>query len=114
RVTDTEVVIGNQAAERRWSQTPFETTALTDKRAGGRTWSKDEPDFTLELGGAVPLASDSFHAGDVSVTKLARGGLRVAMELAGPPGLTVTRVAEAYPGVAGFRTQTILHASAPL
>jgi hypothetical protein len=114
RVTDTEVVLGNQAAERRWSRTPFETAALVDKRAGGRVWSRDEPDFTLQLGGAVPLASDAFGADSVTVAKLPRGGLRVEIELSGPPGLTVTRTAEAYPGVAGFRTQTILHATAPV
>jgi hypothetical protein len=38
----------------------------------------------------------------------------VTMELSGIPGLTITRTAEVYPGIAGFRTQTILHASAPL
>jgi hypothetical protein len=53
----------------------------------------------------------------VSVTKLARRGLRVSMRLAAPlrlPGVSVTRIAEAYPGVAGFRTQTVIQSSAPL
>jgi hypothetical protein len=111
RVTATEVVLGNQLVERRWSRAPFETTALVDKRA--RTWSRDEPDFTLELAG-VPVASDAFHTGAVTVTKLAGGGVRVSMELSGVPGLTVTRSAEVQPGVAGFRMQTVLHPSAPL
>jgi hypothetical protein len=114
RVTPIRVVLGNQFAERRWSLAPFETAALVDKRDGGRTWSQNEPDFTLQLAGLAPLGSDVFHAGSVSVTKLERGGLRIAMELSGPPGLSATRVAEAYPGVAGFRTQTILHPAAPL
>ena len=29
------------------------------------------------------------------------------MQLTGPAGLTATRIAEAYPGIAGFRTQTV-------
>src|SRR5205085_10679976 len=64
--------------------------------------------------GAVPLASDAFHVDRATVTRIARGGMRVSMDLSGPPGLTATRIAEAWPGVAGFRTQTILHPSAPL
>ncbi|MFL5885351.1 MAG: hypothetical protein ACJ77M_09800, partial [Thermoleophilaceae bacterium] len=112
RVTPDRVVLGNELVERQWSRAPFETTALTDKRR--RTWSQDEPDFTLELGGGVPVASDAFHVDRATVTRIARGGMRVSMDLSGPPGLTATRIAEAYPGVAGFRTQTILHPGAPL
>jgi hypothetical protein len=48
------------------------------------------------------------------VERLARGGLRVEMRLAGPAGLAGTRIAEAYPGIAGFRTQTVLESAAPL
>ena len=111
RVSEAAVVLGNEMVERTWSSAPFETTALVDKRT--RSWSRNEPDFTLELGG-VPVASNAFHVDRASVTKLPRGGRRVSMELSGVPGLTVTRIAEAYPGLAGFRTQTILHPSAPL
>src|SRR2546421_5545521 len=107
RVSPTSVVLGNGLVERTWSRAQFETTDLVDRRT--RTWSRNEPDFTLHLGGA-PVPSTAFHVDSVSVT----GGRRVTMELSGVPGLTITRIAEVYPGVAGFRTQTILHASAPL
>ncbi|MFL5913708.1 MAG: alpha-galactosidase [Gaiellaceae bacterium] len=110
RVTPTSVVLGNELVERTWSRAQFETTALVDKRT--RTWSRNQPDFTLNLG--APVSSDAFHVDSASVTKLPRGGRRVSMELSGFPGLTVTRMAEAYPGIAGFRTQTILHPSVPL
>jgi hypothetical protein len=32
----------------------------------------------------------------------------------GGPALRAERIAEAYPGVAGFRTRTVLHPAAPL
>ena len=41
-------------------------------------------------------------------------GLRVEIELAGPAGITATRIAAAYPRIAGFRTQTIVESLAPL
>ena len=63
----------------------------------------------------MELGSERFTVDSVSVTKLERGGLRVSMRLVGPlPGLVVTRVAEAYPGVAGFRTETVLESTVPL
>src|SRR5439155_9750755 len=46
--------------------------------------------------------------------KLPRRGLRVVMHLSGPGGLAATRIAEAYPGVAGFRTQTIFSSTVPI
>jgi hypothetical protein len=49
--------------------------------------------------------------------KLARGGLRVSMRLVAPlglPGLSITRTAEAYPGVAGFRMQVVIDSTVPL
>jgi melibiase-like protein len=110
RATPTEVVLGNALAERRWSRASLVTTALVDKRDGGRTWSAGHRDFALDLAGRAELGSDRFGVTAVKVARLERGGLKVSMELASPlPGLTATRTAEAYPGVAGFRTQTILH-----
>ena len=61
-------------------------------------------DFSLTVAG-VQVGSEALHVESVDVTELDRGGLRVRMELSAPvalPGLTITRVAEAYPGVAGL------------
>src|SRR6185312_9423857 len=85
-----------------------------------RTWSTQSRDFTLALTG-LELGSEAFSVQSVAVTKLPRRGLRVTMRLAAPlqlpglsGGLSVTRIAEAYPGIAGFRTQTVLESAAPL
>jgi hypothetical protein len=67
--------------------------------------------------GGARIGSDSFAVGSVALARLARGGVRVTMTLAGSgpaAGITATRVAEAYPGVAGFRTQTTLTSATPL
>ena len=115
KVTDKEVVLGNRLVERRWARDGLVTTALVDKRDGGKTWSKDRRDFALDLSGRTDIGSEQFTVSGVKTAKLARGGLRVTMELTAPvPGLTATRIAEAYPGVAGFKTQTILHPAAGL
>ncbi len=112
-VTDDRITLGNSVAERSWSREPFTTLELIDKRRGGRIWSRHAPDFRL-LGTGAPLASDQFTVTGAEIGRLARGGLRVTIALAGPAGLVATRIAEAYPGIAGFRTQTILEAPAPL
>ncbi len=118
-LTGSEVVLGNDLVERRWTRESFETAAMVDKRDGGEAWSEGHRDFTIGLG-AAELGSESFNVGDAEVERLPRGGLRLTMTLVpGPPadaaGLaTITRVAEAYPGVAGFRTQTTIASAAPL
>ena len=112
-VSDTEVVLGNSVAERRWSRDAFLTTALVDKRGKDRQWTTGSRDFSLTIGEAT-VGSDTLTVEDVTVTELERGGLQVRMELAGLPGVAVTRVVEAYDGVAGFRTQTLLTPTAPL
>ena len=120
RVTDSEIVLGNGSVERRWSRDPFVTTALTDKRAGGETWTLGpNRDFALGLA-ATEIGSESFAAGDAAVERIPGGGLRVTMSLVPGPvpelaGIaSLTRVAEAYPGVAGFRTQTTIESAVPL
>ncbi len=107
-------MLRNSVVERRWDRAAFKTIALIDRRGQGRTWSANRRDFALTLVGGAQISSESFHVTAVRVTPLRRGGLRVAMELAGPAGLAATRTAEAYPGVAGFRTQTTLRSTAPL
>lgn len=116
RVADGQVVLGNSVAERRWATAGLRTLALVDKRRGGRAWSTGRRDFTLSVGGAE-VGSESFRVDSVDLQRLPRGGLRVVMGLAaGPsgPALRATRIAEAYPGIAGFRTQTVLEAAVPL
>src|SRR3954471_9667363 len=116
RISATEVVLGNSVAERRWTRDGLTTAALVDKRGKGETvWSAGRRDFALDLAGRADVGAEHFTVTSVKTSKLERGGLRVSMELASPvPGLTATRIAEAYPGVAGFRTQTVLHPAAGL
>lgn len=111
-VTDGEVVLGNALAERRWTREALRTTALVDKRGQDRTWSTDSRDFTLTVG-AAEVGSERFSVTDVDVERIDRG-LRVTMLLGGVPGLAAERVVEAYEGVAGLRTQTVLLPTAPL
>jgi hypothetical protein len=113
RVTDTEVVLGNSVAERRWSRDSLRTTALVDKRGQDRSWSTGSRDFSLSVGAAT-IGSEQFTVDDAMVTDLPRGGLRITMTLGGVPGLAATRVVEAYNGIAGFRTQTTLTPTVPL
>jgi hypothetical protein len=118
RVEAGQVVIGNELAERRWDRAQFRTSALVDKRGGGRTWSAGRRDFSLFLG-ASEVSSEQFRVGSAWVEQLDRGGVRVTMVLVPRlpglvAGLTARRVAEAYPGIAGFRTQTTLHPTTPL
>src|SRR3954452_5811580 len=112
-ISPTEVVLGNSVVERRWARAPFATTALVDRRGRGRTWSTATPDFSLRLAGADAVTSEAFTVSAVRTERLDSGGLRLTMELSGP-GLTAERVAEAYPGIAGMRTQTILRSPVPL
>lgn len=106
-VTGTEVVLGNDVAERRWSRAALRTTSLLDKRGTDRTWSAGSRDFSLSIGAAT-VGSEQFTVDGVAVRELDRGGLQVTMTLSGVPGLSATRVVEAYDGIAGFRTQTFL------
>ncbi len=109
-------MLGNSLVERRWDRTAFRTTALVDRRGRDRVWSAGRRDFSLTVAG-VKVGSEALHVESVKVTELRRGGLRVRMELSAPvalPGLTITRIAEAYPGVAGFRVQTVLESPVPV
>ena len=112
RISETEVVVGNAVAERRFARDGLRTTELRDKRGKDRTYGEAARDFAIELG-AVELGSDRFTVEDVDAAKH-RGGLRLTMTLAGVPGLTATRVVEVEPGVAGFTAQTIVEPAAAL
>ncbi|HEX8206738.1 MAG TPA: alpha-galactosidase [Solirubrobacteraceae bacterium] len=111
RADATEVVLGNDVAERRWSRAGFRTIALTDKRLRAYRWSAGTRDFAIGTADQS-LGSELFTVSRVEQQEIDGGGLRVTMTLTGVPGLTVTRIAEAYPGVAGFRMQTIVEPAA--
>src|SRR3954471_18303514 len=110
-VTATRVTLANSVAERSWDRSSVSST-IVDRRGTDRTWSKDAPDFSLQIAGQE-ISSTAMRISAATVAHLARGGLRVTMTLVDDtlPTLTVTRVAEAYPGVAGFRTETTVASS---
>ena len=112
RVEPNQIVLGNSLAERRWSRDQLRTTALVDRRDGGRTWSRNSREFALRAGPAE-IGSELFKVDSATVTPLPKGGLRVRMNITGP-ALTGVRTVEVYPGVAGFRTQTTITSPAPL
>ena len=111
RVDATQIVLGNSVAERRWSRAPMRTLALTDRRGQDRTWSRDTRDFAIGTGEAT-IGSEAFTVTRVDREDVRGGGIRLTMTLTGVPGLTVRRIAEAYPGVPGFRMQTIVEPAA--
>lgn len=111
RISPTEVVLGNTAVERRWSRASAVTTALADKRPGGRTWTQGTPDFRLQLLGLDLVSSAGFRVAAARAAQMPGGGLRLTMDLQpvlAPPGLAVTRTVELRPGIAGMRSQTTL------
>lgn len=112
-VTPDRVVLRNALVQRTWRRDGLRST-IVDLRGPDTTWSADQPDFALTVAGQE-LSSADFRVTGVRVAPLPRRGLRVVMELAGPlPALNATRVVEAYPGVAGFRSQTTLSSPVPL
>lgn len=112
-VTATSVSVGNGLIDRTWSRSALRST-IVDHRGGDRTWSADQPDFTLTVADQ-PISSADFKVDEVNVYDLDRGGLRLVMKLShAVPALTATRTVEVYPGVAGFRTQTTVASPVPL
>ena len=111
-VSPSEVVLGNDVVERRWQLDAFSTTAMTDKRPGGRALGA-QPDFALLLDG-VRVTSDRLSAGAVEVSTLERGGLRVSFTLALAGIAIVRRDVEAYPRIAGFSSRNTVTSLLPL
>ena len=113
-VAPDRITLGNAVAERSWSREGFATLELLDKRRGGRVWSQNAPDFRL-LGLGAPITSDQFSVTGAEISHLDRAaGCASRCSSPGRPGITATRIAEAYPRIAGFRTQTIIQSLAPL
>ena len=110
-VSADEVVLGNALVERRWTLDAFSTQAIVDKR-DGRSFGA-HPDFSILLDGAS-ITSDRFSTAAVDVAALDRGGLGVTFTLTLAGLVTVERVVEAYPGVAGFSSRMTVSSPLPL
>jgi hypothetical protein len=119
RIETDGIVLGNAVVERSWSKASFVTDSLEDRRAvPPRVWTAETADFGLSLDG-IELPSSALGVTGVTVTEPDRGGLRIEMRLeplgvAAPIGLVVTRAVEAYPGIAGFRSETAVTSPLPL
>jgi hypothetical protein len=107
------VTLSNHLVTRTWERAGLRSS-IRDERGRG-TETAIGPDFTLTVGGQS-LPSSDFAVDDVTFSPAKGGGVRVAMSLTSAtlPVLTARRVVEAYPGVAGFRTQTTLFSPLPL
>jgi hypothetical protein len=115
RVADGRAVLGNGLVERTWMLDGFKTLSIVDRRGADRVWGRARSDFALGLS-AVALGGEVFSASGVRAQRTARGGLRLEFDLRSAllPVLKVRRAVEAYPGIAGFRTETTLSSSVPL
>lgn len=120
RVRAGTIELRNDEVRRIWSRAPFRTESFVDRRAGGARLGSPVLDFSLDttLG---RVRSTDFRAATVTTSRLPRGGLSLRIELVpsadAAPGsalLRVTRTVEAFPHVAGLRTQTTIHARAPV
>ena len=112
-VTPQGVTLANALVSRTWARSAFAST-LVDRRGQDHTWSSAQPDFTLSVAGQNVSAED-FEVNHVMVEPIPRGGLRVVFSLSHrAPALTATRTVEAYPGVAGFRSQMTVASPVPL
>ncbi|MFL5845002.1 MAG: alpha-galactosidase [Solirubrobacteraceae bacterium] len=101
------VTLANGEIGRTWERAAFGSRIAGLTAAG--------PDFTLTIAGQA-LPSTDFAVTGVTLAPADKGGVRVTMALASAtfPLLTATRTVEAYPGIAGFRTQTTLASPVPL
>ncbi|MDX6666347.1 MAG: alpha-galactosidase, partial [Solirubrobacteraceae bacterium] len=108
-----QVTLSNGLVTRTWNRTALRS-AITDDRSGLPVTTA-APDFTLTIGGQS-LPSSDFTIDSVTAGHAKGGGVRLTMSLTDKtlPVLTATRIVEAYPGVAGFRTQTTLFSPVPL
>jgi hypothetical protein len=119
QVTATQITMRNGLVERVWTRNPFRTARLTDLR-NGRIWSANSADFALELRRAE-VPSNYFSAvAEPVVQALPNGGVRMTLTLTPfatpllPVGVSIRRIVEMYPGVAGMRISTFIDSTAPL
>lgn len=113
------IALRNGLIERVWTRSPYATAQLTDLR-NGQVWAQDSTDFALEVAGLRIPSSLFSVVGEPVAEALPKGGVRLTVTLAPTPlaalpaGLTLTRVVEIYPGVAGLRSQITLNSPLPL
>lgn len=113
QITDDQIILGNSLVERTWARDGFGTVALERKNGLALESAAVEPDFHL-FAGPAEIASDVFSVDAVEVVPIQRG-LKLEIALSAPgPGITATRVIEAYNGIAGFRTQMTVTPAVPL
>ena len=107
--------LGNGLVERTWDLAAFRTLRLVDRRGPDRTWGSEQRDFSLALG-PLSVGSERFTATAARTLRLAHGGVRLVLTLRTVlvPTLVVERTIDVYPGVAGFRSETVLRSSVPL
>ncbi|MGH2726734.1 MAG: hypothetical protein ACRDKS_07130, partial [Actinomycetota bacterium] len=106
------ITLRNAVVERRWEPDVLVTTALVDKRPGGVALG-EHPDFSLLID-VLSVSSDRFAIRDVTLSKLARGGIGVTFDLSLAGLVSMKRIVEAYPGVAGFSSRTTVTPLVPL
>ena len=112
-----KVQIDTGTVSRKWRDTAnfgFRTTAFLDKR-NEMEWVAPgtSEEFTITVG-ALDFTSSDFAMDSVDRAPLPNGGARVTMHLSGPALFSVDYVVDAWPGLAGFRTRTIVKALAAL
>jgi hypothetical protein len=108
------VTLSNSVAERSWRPDALVTTRIGDRRPGADPMlTKSQPDFALVLDG-IEVASDRMQITDVALSRAERGGVRVTFTLSLFGLASIQRVVEAYPGIAGFASRTVITPLAPL
>jgi len=112
-VNPSGIVLGNDLIERSWRPDVLVTTGIRDKRSGGLSATTPQADFALTLD-RVRLGSDRFKIKEVHLSRLARGGVRVDFTLTLAGVMVATRTVDAFPGVAGFASQTTVRPLVPL
>ena len=112
-----KVEIDTGIVRRKWRDTAaagFRTTSFVDKR-NGIEWvgPGTSPEFTITVG-VVDFTSSDFDTDSAEQSPLPNGGVRVTIHLSGPLLFEVDYLIDAWPGVGGFRTQTIVRPLAAL
>jgi predicted alpha-1,2-mannosidase/putative CocE/NonD family hydrolase len=115
--TPETVAMRSGLLERTWSRSPFRTERLVDARTG-KVWSENSADFALVVDGAEMSSSQFEVVGEPQVERQPNGVVRTTFTLAPigatPVGLTLTRVVEMYPDVAGMRQETWVNSFVPM
>ncbi len=112
-LSDDKVQIDTGTVVRKWRDTAgggFQTTSFLDKRTA-LEWVAPgtSDDFTITVG-ILDFTSSDFTLDSAERSALPNGGARVTMHLSGPALFAVDYLVDAWPGLAGFRTQTVVKA----